>query len=334
MNKWKGAISAIMLVIAVAFSMSLSAVAFAVEGQGSLVSGMEQAGAPAQATSISSASMVLPKSVYDYTGKAVKPVPTIKVGSATLKYGSDFKLTYKANTKVGTATVTATGLVGYTGSISKTFRIAYPVSKAKVSKIKATTYNGKAHKPKLKVKYGKKTLKKGRDYKLAYSNNKNAGKAKVSIVGKGNYNGTKVVKFKIAKASLGKAKVASISKKKYTGSKIAPKPKVKLAGKKLKKGRDYKLSYSNNKKAGTAKIKIKGIGNYRGSKTVTFKIYKKAKKSSSGSSGSRAVGTVYWTPNGEVYHLSSDCPTLSRSRTILSGSVSDSGRSRCCKVCG
>lgn len=312
--------------------------AFAFEGSKSLVSGMEEVEAPVQSpTSIASSSMTLPKAVYDYTGKAIKPVPTIKVGTATLKYGSDFSLLYKANTKVGTATVTATGLVNYTGSISKTFKIAYPISKAKVSKIKPTTYNGKAKKPKLTVKYGKKTLKKGRDYKVSYASNKNAGKAKVTVVGKGSYNGTKVVKFTIAKASIAKAKVSSISKKKYTGSKITPKPKVKLAGKTLKKGRDYKLSYSNNKKAGTAKIKIKGVGNFKGTKTVSFKIYsaaKKTKKSSSSASGSGYSGTVYWTPYGEVYHLSIDCPTLSRSRTIYSGSVSESGKGRACKVCG
>lgn len=43
--------------------------------------------------------------------------------------------------------------------------------------------------------------------------------------------------------------------------------------------------------------------------------------------------TVYWTPNGEVYHSTPNCPSLSRSKTILSGSISDSGKSRGCKNC-
>lgn len=42
-------------------------------------------------------------------------------------------------------------------------------------------------------------------------------------------------------------------------------------------------------------------------------------------------GTVYWTPNGEVYHSTKDCPSLGRSKTILSGSISESGKSRPCK---
>ena len=57
---------------------------------------------------------------------------------------------------------------------------------------------------------------------------------------------------------------------------------------------------------------------------------KKSKKSSTSSGGG---GTVYWTPNGEVYHSTAGCPTLSRSKTVYSGTVAESGKSRACKVC-
>lgn len=43
--------------------------------------------------------------------------------------------------------------------------------------------------------------------------------------------------------------------------------------------------------------------------------------------------TVYWVPNGKVYHSTASCSTLSRSNTIYSGSVSESGKERGCKVC-
>lgn len=43
--------------------------------------------------------------------------------------------------------------------------------------------------------------------------------------------------------------------------------------------------------------------------------------------------TVYWVKSGEVYHVSENCPTLSRSKNIYSGTVSQSGKSRACKVC-
>lgn len=44
--------------------------------------------------------------------------------------------------------------------------------------------------------------------------------------------------------------------------------------------------------------------------------------------------TVYWVSGGSVYHTTPNCPTLKRSSGIHSGSISASGKSRCCKVCG
>lgn len=51
-------------------------------------------------------------------------------------------------------------------------------------------------------------------------------------------------------------------------------------------------------------------------------------------SASNSGGTVYWVSGGSVYHTTPNCPTLKRSSGIMSGSVSASGKSRCCKVCG
>lgn len=45
---------------------------------------------------------------------------------------------------------------------------------------------------------------------------------------------------------------------------------------------------------------------------------------------------VYWTPNGGSYHSSENCRTLSRSKTILSGTVDEavaSGHGDPCGVC-
>lgn len=71
-------------------------------------------------------------------------------------------------------------------------------------------------------------------------------------------------------------------------------------------------------------------------KTRAAVTTKKAQKQSSGeSSGSHQnhAATVYWVKNGKVYHVSRNCPTLSRSKSISSGTVSQSGKSRACKVC-
>ncbi|MSA02140.1 hypothetical protein GKG47_08805 [Lactonifactor sp. BIOML-A3] len=45
------------------------------------------------------------------------------------------------------------------------------------------------------------------------------------------------------------------------------------------------------------------------------------------------IETVYWTPKGKVYHSTQDCPSLGRLKTILSGTIAESGKSRGCKVC-
>ena len=47
-------------------------------------------------------------------------------------------------------------------------------------------------------------------------------------------------------------------------------------------------------------------------------------------------GAVYWTPGGEKYHSTQDCPSLARSNTILSGSIREAqaaGKSEPCKNC-
>lgn len=72
---------------------------------------------------------------------------------------------------------------------------------AKVTLSKYTyTYDGKKKQPGVTVKYKGKKLKKNKDYKVKYEKNKNAGKAQVTVTGKGLY--TKSVKktFTIKKA--------------------------------------------------------------------------------------------------------------------------------------
>lgn len=42
---------------------------------------------------------------------------------------------------------------------------------------------------------------------------------------------------------------------------------------------------------------------------------------------------VYWTPNGKSYHTTKNCPTLSRSKTILEGTIKESGKNDPCDRC-
>lgn len=51
------------------------------------------------------------------------------------------------------------------------------------------------------------------------------------------------------------------------------------------------------------------------------------------SGSTSADGTVYWTPNGKSYHTTKSCSTLSRSKTILEGTLEESGKSDPCDRC-
>ena len=78
-----------------------------------------------------------------------------------------------------------------------------------------------------------------------------------------------------SKIDLSSSLVSEVSSKTYTGSAIEPSITVTLNNKTLKLNEDYTVTYSNNTSIGTAKITINGIGNYTGSKTITFKIIPK-----------------------------------------------------------
>ena len=63
------------------------------------------------------------KASYTYTGKAITPTVTVKLGSQTLKAGEDYSLSYSDNKKVGTAELTISGNESYYGSIRLTSEI-------------------------------------------------------------------------------------------------------------------------------------------------------------------------------------------------------------------
>lgn len=51
------------------------------------------------------------------------------------------------------------------------------------------------------------------------------------------------------------------------------------------------------------------------------------------SGSTSSPGIVYWTPNGNSYHTTKGCSTLSRSKTILEGTIQESGKNDPCDRC-
>ena len=162
--------------------------------------------------SISKASVTLSTSTYAYDGKTKTPSVTVKVNGKTLKKDTDYTVSYSNNTKVGTATVKITGKGNYTGSVSKTYSIKNNFKKATVSGISTKAFTGKNITQSITVKYNGKTLKKGTDYTVSYSSNKNIGTATVKIAGKGSYTGTITKTFKINPAKQEIQKLTAKSK--------------------------------------------------------------------------------------------------------------------------
>ena len=217
---------------------------------------------------------------FVYTGSQITPAVTIP----GLTEGTDFTVAYSDNVKVGTATVTITGIGKYTGTVTKTFEISpASVSKAVVTGIKAKTYNGKAQTQSPVVKVGSNTLVNKTDYTLTYKNNTNAGTATVTIKGKGNYTGSISKTFKINKAAQKpacKTSVVSVGKTgtfTITGSK----GKLTVTSSNTKIVAISKTDQTNKKvtvkgvKVGTVKLTIKAAAatNYNAaSVSVTLKI--------------------------------------------------------------
>ncbi|MDD6421708.1 MAG: metallophosphoesterase [Intestinibaculum porci] len=102
-----------------------------------------------------------------YTGKALKPTVKLTYKNKALQLNKDYKVTYKNNKKVGTATITIKGIGKYTGTKKVTFKIT--PAKAVISK---------ASKTKTGLTLKLKALKQVSGYVVTYSSDKAMKKSK------------------------------------------------------------------------------------------------------------------------------------------------------------
>lgn len=104
-------------------------------------------------------------------------------------------------------------LKAYTKNTGTTLK---SISKASISNVKTKTYTGKNTSQSPVVKLSGKKLKKGTDYKITYSSNKNPGVATMKITGIGKYYGTVSKKYNIKPKKTSISSLSSKSKKKLT----------------------------------------------------------------------------------------------------------------------
>ena len=229
-----------------------------------------------------------------YTGNPIKPTPLVTASMpnssvATLVNNTDYTYSYSNNTNAGTGKVIVTGIGNYTGTKSKTFNITKATNPTVIT-ANTLTYNAEAQ---VLV-----TSSKEQGY-ICYSlsalptsctSNSDLPKGTTSgtytvyymVSESGNYNKkTGSVKVTIDQYDISKGTLGSVSDQAYKGSAVKPTPSVIVpipSGKTttLVNNTDYTYSYSNNTSVGTGTVTVTGKGNYKGTKSTTFKITPKA----------------------------------------------------------
>ena len=171
--------------------------------------------------------------------------------------------------------IMTTGFVikdGYAGTAFFKDKVMIPFKGAEITGISDKVYTGKAVKQKLTVKVSGKTLTSGTDYSVKYSNNVDAGKASLTVTGRGRYTGKVSRNFTIKKAA-NKITAGNV-KKVYSKKARSFKLEVKIA----KGTPSYKSSSSSVKVNSEGKVTVKA--RFIGKATITItapekKNYKK-----------------------------------------------------------
>ena len=160
----------------------------------------------------------------------------------------------------------------------KVTRISVPMDNVTISGLNDEyTYTGSEIKPRCTLTYEGQTLEEGKDYRISYSHNIDAGEASITLTGMNSFKGTVTRNFNIEPKSVKNLSI-SLPKSSYTftGYSVDPEPIVHDGTKLLDSKRDYRIFYDNDLEPGTATLTIRGRGNYDGDKSINYKIIGKA----------------------------------------------------------
>ncbi len=236
---------------------------------------------------ISKCTAKLSATSYTYNGAVKTPRLTVKNANGTiLTQNTHYTASYASGRKnAGTYKVTVKMKGNYGGTKTLSFKIN-PISISRCSvKLSKTsfTYNGSTHSLPVVVKNANGTvLKKDTHYTvLRVTGGKNAGTHQVLVKMKGNYGGSKTLKYTIKPVSISKCTVKLENTSLiYTGKILPVTAIVKNAGgTKLKKDTHFTVKHvTGGKMVGEHKVKITMKGNYSGSKTLTYRIFPQTTK--------------------------------------------------------
>lgn len=139
-------------------------------------------------------------------------------------------------------------------------------------KIRNVTYTGRSirNMPKVYSSSGKRVP--SRSFSVIYDGNTvDAGAVSVTVQGRGKYKGTAEGSYRIKPRSIKQCKITGIRSYAYTGSFKYQNVNVSYKGNDV----SYRLVYDYSSSVGRHRIKIKGLGNFTGTATRSYRIYDK-----------------------------------------------------------
>ena len=214
-------------------------------------------------------------------GSEIKPEVEFVLADGQAVPTSDYTVSYKSNKKAGVGKVTVKAVAkkrggsgNFTGSKTLCFAIGNEVVELE-NLTEKQVFTGAAIKPKVTSLKGTdgSTYPIGKEWKIAYYDNKNAGEALIILTGKGENKGKAgVCHFTIEKQKAENLTVTPVNPQKFKGKALRPAVTIKNGKRKLKAGTDYNAYYYDNTKIGEGRIVLKFHGNYEGQKTITFDI--------------------------------------------------------------
>lgn len=273
---------------------------------------------------------------YNWTGKEVKPDVLICCADCNkeLKEGTDYKLEYKNNVNVGTATVKVVGMGAYEGvDQTANFEIEEDCGWNGIA-VNDNAYqdgdhigtykwfrwkeNGNLPTVVIVCKHCGKWLTKDTDYKLEYSNKDHPGDGTLKVTGLNKYAGYELnFKYTLSPKTFYSNEHSDgddLGTFRYTGKAIKADIGtlyIENTDTEAVEGKDYQLEYSNNINEGTATVKVVGIGDAKGTVlTYTYHIEKQHGWNGFSVTGHKDgddLGSYEWTGNEVEPELNLTC---------------------------
>lgn len=211
--------------------------------------------------------------VYDGTAKTQENLE-VSYGSAKLKAGEHYSISYVNNVSAGTAYAVVKGTGSCKGVKTVTFKIEPKTAEnVKLGYVNTRYFTGSEIRPSLDVYMDGKKMTYSKDYYFTYTDNINAGVGHINVNFKGNYKGTVVKDFNILSKRSNELTYSEMGIYVYEGKAIEVLPDIYNGDVRVQEGTDFDVEYINNDYTGLAIAKITFKGNYSGIRLAYYTIY-------------------------------------------------------------